>query len=86
MLSPLILPFLVLFFGFGYLVCRYLLLYVYVAPFESGGAFWPMVFSRMCAALIFSHITLIGTRSLPATFVRCHSHTALCAARQVCSV
>ncbi len=41
---------------------RYMFLWVIVhTDTESGGSFWPLLFSRTCASLIFSHITLIGT-------------------------
>jgi hypothetical protein len=42
-IAPLVLPFVVAFFGFGYLVMKYQLMYVYIPQYESGGRFWPKV-------------------------------------------
>jgi len=59
-ISPIILIFSLVYFGLGYLVNRYMLLYVYVPRFESGGVFWPMMFDRMIASLLIAQVTLLG--------------------------
>ncbi|TPX60423.1 hypothetical protein PhCBS80983_g01814 [Powellomyces hirtus] len=58
---PLILPFTSLFFSVAYLVYKYQLLYVYETPLETGGSWWPKVFTLVCASMAaFQTMTLGG--------------------------
>lgn len=47
-----ILVFGTIYFGMGYLVYKYKLLFVYFRPYESRGQAWPLSFSRVCWGLI----------------------------------
>lgn len=58
--SPIILPFSALFFGLGYIVVKYQLIYVYISQWESGGQFWPIIYPRMLIGLLVAQFTLIG--------------------------
>eukprot|EP00054_Salpingoeca_dolichothecata_P014176 m.79523 g.79523 ORF g.79523 m.79523 type:complete len:798 (+) comp20860_c0_seq3:205-2598(+) len=59
-ISPIILPFLVIFFGSGYITYRYSLLYVHMPLFESGGAMWPRMFNRVMVGVLLSQIVVLG--------------------------
>jgi len=59
-ISPLILAFAAIYFGYGALSNLYMVLYVCVPDYESGGLFWPMVFSRCVVAIIIAQLTIIG--------------------------
>lgn len=59
-ISPLILPFTVVFFFFGSIIFRFLLCFVHSQEYESGGRLFPKVFSRIMVGVIVSHLTLIG--------------------------
>ncbi|MEW5317392.1 MAG: hypothetical protein WDW38_008691 [Sanguina aurantia] len=50
-MSPLILPISLLFFFTGWMVQRYVVLYVYERSYESGGIIFPFIFDRMLACL-----------------------------------
>eukprot|EP00798_Chlamydomonas_sp_ICE-L_P017208 gene17208-23528_t len=52
LVSPLLMPLVVLFFFMHGLFWRYSLLYVYVRKYESGGLMWPFVFER----IIYSYL------------------------------
>ncbi|WCJ25669.1 ERD (early-responsive to dehydration stress) family protein [Euphorbia peplus] len=68
-LSPLILPFLLIYFCLGYIIYRNQLMNVYAPKYETGGKFWPIVHSSTIFSLIFMHIIAIGTfgvKELPA--------------------
>ncbi|KAL2613464.1 hypothetical protein R1flu_025156 [Riccia fluitans] len=58
--TPIILPFIMVFFGFGYLAYRNQVINVYDADYDSGAAFWPQVHSRIITAMIIEQLTLIG--------------------------
>jgi lysine-specific demethylase 3 len=58
--TPLILPFILVFFGLAYLVFRHQIINVYNQEYESAAAFWPDVHGRIITALIFSQIALMG--------------------------
>ncbi|KAL7606945.1 hypothetical protein Lser_V15G20259 [Lactuca serriola] len=58
--SPLILPFLLVYFCMGYLVYRHQLLYVYSPKFETGGQFWPIVHHCTIFSLILMQLIAIG--------------------------
>jgi hypothetical protein len=61
--SPLILPFGLLYFIFLWAVWRYQMLYVYQRQYESGGQFWPLVAHRVVGCLficvLFTSVVLI---------------------------
>ena len=45
-LAPLVIPFAVLYFGFGYVTWMNQLLFVYVPKWEGHGQMWPIIFHR----------------------------------------
>ncbi|ERM99166.1 hypothetical protein AMTRI_Chr02g212240 [Amborella trichopoda] len=59
-ISPLIIPFGVLYFGFGWLVLRNQALKVFVPSYESYGRMWPHMHTRIVAALFVFQLTMIG--------------------------
>ncbi|XP_021904650.1 CSC1-like protein ERD4 [Carica papaya] len=59
-IAPLIIPFGVLYFGFGWLVLRNQALKVYVPSYESYGQMWPHLHSRLIAALLLYQLTMAG--------------------------
>lgn len=59
-LSPLILPFLLVYFCLGYIVYRHQLLNVYLPKFETGGTFWPIVHNSTVFSLILMHMIAVG--------------------------
>lgn len=63
-ISPLILPFLVMFFAFGYLVYRNQIINVYEPRYECAASFWPFIHRNIIIALIIKHLTIIGLFSL----------------------
>ncbi|GJN20234.1 hypothetical protein PR202_gb07586 [Eleusine coracana subsp. coracana] len=58
--TPILLPFVIIFFGFAFLVYRHQIINVYNQEYESAAAFWPQVHSRIIASLLISHLTLFG--------------------------
>jgi hypothetical protein len=67
-ISPLILPFLCVFFAFGFIIYRNQVIYVYEPKYESSAAFWPSIHRNVIVALIIKHITLIGLFSVKKAF------------------
>ncbi|XP_019190575.1 PREDICTED: CSC1-like protein ERD4 [Ipomoea nil] len=59
-ITPLIIPFGAVYFGFGWLVLRNQALKVYVPSFESYGQMWLHMHMRVVAALILYQLTMIG--------------------------
>ncbi|XP_073120831.1 CSC1-like protein HYP1 isoform X2 [Henckelia pumila] len=59
-LAPLILPFVLVYFCFGYIVYRNQLFNVYKPKFETGGKFWTVVHDATIFALVLMHIIAIG--------------------------
>lgn len=59
-LSPLILPFLLVYFCLGYIIFRNQLLNVYAPKYETAGMFWPIVHNSTIFSLILMHIIAIG--------------------------
>ncbi|XP_042021343.1 CSC1-like protein HYP1 isoform X1 [Salvia splendens] len=59
-LSPLILPFVMIFYGLGYIIYRNQLLNVYIPKYETGGKFWPVVHDATIVFLILMHVIAIG--------------------------
>eukprot|EP01018_Ginkgo_biloba_P034827 Gb_24188 [translate_table: standard] len=61
--TPILLPFIIIFFGFAYLVYRHQVINVYNQEYESVAAFWPHVHSRIIAGLVISQLLLLGLLS-----------------------
>ncbi|KAK8520703.1 hypothetical protein V6N12_004632 [Hibiscus sabdariffa] len=61
--TPILLPFILVFFAFAYLVYRHQIINVYNPQYESGAAFWPHVHSRIIASLLISQLLLLGLLS-----------------------
>ncbi|KAJ3078511.1 hypothetical protein HDU99_000545, partial [Rhizoclosmatium hyalinum] len=62
--APLILIPATVYFGFGYIVYRHQLLFVYVKEWEAYGRHWSMAFTRIIAGLIIFQITMAGMFAL----------------------
>lgn len=67
-ISPLILPFLCVFFAFGFLIYRNQVINVYEPEYESAASFWPSFHRNVIVALILKHVTLIGLFSVKRAF------------------
>ncbi|KAK8457864.1 hypothetical protein SEVIR_3G260000v4 [Setaria viridis] len=61
--TPMLLPFIIVFFSLAYLVFRHQIINVYNQQYESGAQFWPDVHMRLIIALIVSQILLLGLLS-----------------------
>ncbi|KAJ3347639.1 hypothetical protein HDU83_001905 [Entophlyctis luteolus] len=55
-ISPLILPFAMVFFGITFVVMKYQLMYVYSVERESNGAFFPKIFNVLCFSVWFFQV------------------------------
>ncbi|KAF5176799.1 calcium permeable stress-gated cation channel, partial [Thalictrum thalictroides] len=58
--TPILLPFIIVFFGLAFLVYRHQIINVYNQEYESAAAFWPDVHGRVITALIISQVLLLG--------------------------
>ncbi|KAI9395623.1 hypothetical protein POPTR_004G006100v4 [Populus trichocarpa] len=61
--TPILLPFIVMFFGFAYVVYRHQIINVYNQEYESGAAFWPAVHGRVITALVIAQLLMMGLLS-----------------------
>ncbi|XP_027082720.1 CSC1-like protein At1g32090 isoform X1 [Coffea arabica] len=61
--TPILLPFILVFFAFAYFVYRHQVINVYNQQYESAGAFWPHVHSRIIWSLLISQLLLMGLLS-----------------------
>ncbi|KAH8512205.1 hypothetical protein H0E87_009429 [Populus deltoides] len=61
--TPVLLPFIIIFFAFAYLVFRHQIINVYNHEYESGAAFWPDVHGRIITGLVISQLALMGLLS-----------------------
>ncbi|KAL6564305.1 hypothetical protein OROMI_015755 [Orobanche minor] len=61
--TPFIIPFIIVFFAFSYVVYRHQIINVYDQKYESGAAFWPGVHRRIIIGLIISQLLLMGLLS-----------------------
>ncbi|KAL5504873.1 hypothetical protein ACEPAH_7536 [Sanghuangporus vaninii] len=59
-IQPTILIFGALYFGIGYLVYKYKLLFVFYKPYESQGQAWPITFARLIWGIIIFQIFMTG--------------------------
>lgn len=62
-ITPLLLPFILVFFAFAYLVYKHQIINVYNQEYESAGAFWPQFHARVIASLLISQLLLLGLLS-----------------------
>ncbi|XP_062146285.1 CSC1-like protein At1g32090 [Alnus glutinosa] len=62
-ITPILLPFILVFFALAYLVYRHQIINVYNQQYESVAAFWPLVHSRIIASLLISQLLLMGLLS-----------------------
>ncbi|KAF6159093.1 hypothetical protein GIB67_032710 [Kingdonia uniflora] len=58
--TPILLPFIIIFFGLAYVVFRHQIINVYNQEYESAAAFWPDVHGRVISGLIISQVLLLG--------------------------
>jgi hypothetical protein len=58
--APMILPFGVLFFGFGYVILRHHIYYVYDTPYDGEGRMFQWSMYVLCSLMIVVLLTLIG--------------------------
>ncbi|XP_074307471.1 protein OSCA1-like [Silene latifolia] len=61
--TPILLPFILVFFAFSFLVYRHQIINVYNQEYESAAAFWPDVHGRIIGAMVFSQLLLMGLMS-----------------------
>ncbi|KAK9079953.1 hypothetical protein SSX86_001628 [Deinandra increscens subsp. villosa] len=61
--TPILLPFILIFFAFAYFVYRHQIINVYNQRYESAAAFWPHVHHRIVASLLISQLLLLGLLS-----------------------
>ncbi|KVI09372.1 protein of unknown function DUF221 [Cynara cardunculus var. scolymus] len=61
--TPLLIPFILVFFGLAFVVFRHQIINVYNPKYESRAAFWPDVHGRVITALIISQVLLMGLLS-----------------------
>ncbi|XP_076959442.1 hyperosmolality-gated Ca2+ permeable channel 1.2-like [Bidens hawaiensis] len=61
--TPLLIPFILVFFGLAFVVYRHQVINVYNPKYESRAAFWPDVHRRVITALIISQVLLMGLLS-----------------------
>lgn len=57
-LQPLVLPITAFYFAVDYWVKKYLLLYIFVTKYESGGQHWRVIFNRLIFAVILSNLVV----------------------------
>jgi hypothetical protein len=67
-LSPLILPFGLLYFCVSLAITNYNYTYVYRLRYEGGGHMWTPLFHRMMFGLLLYQLTILGVLSLKARF------------------
>ncbi|XP_075522697.1 hyperosmolality-gated Ca2+ permeable channel 1.8-like isoform X4 [Primulina tabacum] len=61
--TPILLPFILIFFAFAYFVYRHQVINMYEQQYESAAAFWPHVHARITASLLISQLLLLGLLS-----------------------
>ncbi|KAI9095569.1 hypothetical protein DFS34DRAFT_626429 [Phlyctochytrium arcticum] len=58
--APLVVPVAALLFFLVHLVYKYQLMYVYETRMETGGSWWPKVFTMICICILAFHILTLG--------------------------
>ncbi|KAL5792980.1 hypothetical protein ACOSP7_001574 [Xanthoceras sorbifolium] len=61
--TPILLPFIIVFFIFSYMVFRHQVINVYDQIYESGAAFWPDVHRRFIMNIVVSQLLMMGLLS-----------------------
>ncbi|CAI0579023.1 unnamed protein product [Linum tenue] len=61
--TPLLLPFILVFFAFAYVIFRHQIINVYDQKYESGAAYWPDVHRRLIIGQLIAQMLLIGLLS-----------------------
>ncbi|KAK8948713.1 hypothetical protein KSP39_PZI005552 [Platanthera zijinensis] len=61
--TPFLLPYIIIFFGLAYLVFRHQIINVYNQEYESAASFWPSVHVRVITAMIIAQVLLLGLMS-----------------------
>ncbi|CAN0892622.1 CSC1-like protein At4g02900 [Linum grandiflorum] len=61
--TPMLLPFILVFFAFAYVIFRHQIINVYDQKYESGAAYWPDVHRRLIIGLVISQLLLMGLLS-----------------------
>ncbi|KAF9982925.1 hypothetical protein BGZ65_002365 [Modicella reniformis] len=59
-IQPLILPLMTIYFGFYYLAFRYMFLYVYRQPFDSGGLIFPRIVDQIYIGVILFEVVMLS--------------------------
>ncbi|KAG6332150.1 hypothetical protein ID866_6939 [Astraeus odoratus] len=67
--QPLIVVFGAIYFGVGYLVYKYKLLFVFFKPYESQGQAWPITFVRLIWGIVIFQVFMIGILTLRQCYV-----------------
>ncbi|KAL1741606.1 hypothetical protein HDZ31DRAFT_45065 [Schizophyllum fasciatum] len=67
--QPLIVVFGALYFGIGYVVYKYKLLFVFYKPYESRGQAWPITFIRLIWGVVIFQIFMVGFFLLKKAFI-----------------
>ncbi|CAI9297220.1 unnamed protein product [Lactuca saligna] len=62
-ITPILLPFIIVFFAFAYMVFRHQIINVYNQKYESAASFWPDVHRRIIIGLMISQLLLMGLLS-----------------------
>ncbi|CAH1431757.1 unnamed protein product [Lactuca virosa] len=62
-ITPILLPFIIVFFAFAYMVFRHQIINVYHQKYESAASFWPDVHRRIIIGLMISQLLLMGLLS-----------------------
>ncbi|OAD72878.1 hypothetical protein PHYBLDRAFT_113255, partial [Phycomyces blakesleeanus NRRL 1555(-)] len=63
-IAPLVLPFTMFYFMLATMVFRYLLMYVYVTPVETGGQIWRVLINRLLISTVMYQLVMIGVLNL----------------------
>lgn len=63
-LAPLILPLLLIYFSFAYLIYRNQIINVYKTEYDSGGQYWPIIHNTTMFSLLLSQIIAAGVFTL----------------------
>ncbi|KAG6885015.1 hypothetical protein C0993_006540 [Termitomyces sp. T159_Od127] len=67
--QPLIVVFGALYFGIGYVVYKYKLLFVFYKPYESQGQGWPITFIRLIWGVVIFQVFMIGIFTLRQSYI-----------------
>ncbi|GAA5962187.1 hypothetical protein JCM8115_006622 [Rhodotorula mucilaginosa] len=68
-ITPLILPFAMLYFGLAYFVYKYRFLFVFYRPYESRGQAWPLAYNRVGLGLLIFQVFMLGLFTVRKVFL-----------------